>query len=282
MLDPLEQRLGHDHALHLDRAGRDGGRLGVAPVVLDGAVERGARAGLDRLVLHRLEQHLGHRLVALGDRDAGRRGEHVGELAGGLGVDGAVGEQAGHPHLHQRARPLGVERRRQVVPVRRQLLAERRQQPLAAGVARDADPLVGERLADDGPALADAAEHGVGPGPHVVEEHLVEVVGAEHRPDRPHGDAGRVHRDDEHRDALVPLAGADPGGEHAPLRHAGVGGPDLLAGDAVAVAVLDGAGAQRGQVGAGLGLAEALAPDHLAGRDGREVLLPSGRRCRRP
>ena len=140
--------------------------------------------GLDGLVLHRLEQHLGHRLVALRDRDAGRRGEHVGELAGGLGVHGAVGEQPGHPHLHERPRPLGVQRRGQLVPVRGQLRAERRQQPLAAGVAGDADPLVGERLADDRPALADAAEHGVGAGPHVVEEHLVEVVGAEHRADR--------------------------------------------------------------------------------------------------
>ena len=167
--------------------------------------------GLEGLVLDGLEQHLGHRLVALGDGDAGRRGEHVGELAGGLGVHGAVGEQPGDAHLHERPRPLGVQRRRQLVPVRRQLLAEGGEQPLAAGVAGDADPLVGQRLADDRPALADAAEHGVGAGPHVVEEHLVEVVGAEHRADRPHGDARRVHRDEEHRDALVALARARPG-----------------------------------------------------------------------
>ena len=92
----------------------------------------------------------------------------------------------------------------------------------------------------------------------------------------PHRDAGRVHGDDEHRDALMALARADPRRQHAPLGHAGVGGPDLLAGDAVAVAVLDGAGAERGQVGARLGFAEALAPDHVAGGDGREVLLLLG------
>ena len=40
------------------------------------------------------------------------RGQHVGELAGRLGVHRAVGEQPGHPHLHERPGPLGVERRR--------------------------------------------------------------------------------------------------------------------------------------------------------------------------
>ena len=50
-----------------------------------------------------------------------------------------------------------------------------------------------------------------------------------------------------------------------------VGGPDLLAVDAPAVAVAPGRGAQRGEVGSGLGLAESLAPDHLAARDRRQV-----------
>ena len=84
---------------------------------------------------------------------------------------------------------------------------------------------------------------------------------------------GRVHRDEEHRDALVALARAHPGGQHAPLGHAGVGRPDLLAVDAPAVAVLGGPGLERGEVRARLRLAEALAPDHVAGRDGGQVLV---------
>jgi hypothetical protein len=70
----------------------------------------------------------------------------------------------------------------------------------------------------------------------------------------------------------VPLALTDAGGQHAPLGHPGVRGPDLLAVDAVAVAVGRGAGLQRGQIGAGLGLAEPLAPDDVAGGDGGQVL----------
>ena len=70
------------------------------------------------------------------------------------------------------------------------------------------------------------------------------------------------------------------GQQEAPLRHGGVGRPDLLAADQPAVAVAPGRGSQRGEVGAGLGLGEALAPDHLAARDGRQVLCAAARRCR--
>ena len=116
------------------------------------------------------------------------------------------------------------------------------------------------------------AEH-VGLGdPHVVEEDLVEVVRAEHARDRPHLDAGSVHRHQEDGDALLLLLAPRRAGEQeAPLRHGGVGRPDLLAADAPPVAVPPGGRLQRRQVGSGVGLAEPLAPDHLTGGDGREV-----------
>ena len=113
-----------------------------------------------------------------------------GGLARLLRPHGAVGEQPGDAHLHERPRPRRVERRRQLVP--------------HAAPARGRGPTAGARSGRSGrcrrargpgrvrmtaqpsPTLA---EHRVGPGPHVVEEHLVEVVGAEHAADRPHGDA---------------------------------------------------------------------------------------------
>ena len=57
--------------------------------------------------------------------------------------------------------------------------------------------------------------------------------------------------------------------------------PDLLAGDDPLVAVLHRARLQRGEVGAGVGLAEALAPDLLGGEDRDEVALLLLRRAPR-
>ena len=67
--------------------------------------------------------------------------------------------------------------------------------------------------------------------------------------------------------------GIGAGDQHAPLRVLGEGRPDLLPADHPFVAVLDRARLQRGEVGAGLGLGEALAPDLLAGQDRLQVAL---------
>src|SRR5690606_11719223 len=53
--------------------------------------------------------------------------------------------------------------------------------------------------------------------------------------------------------------------------HGGVGGPDLLPGDGPAVTVAPGGGAQRGEIGTGLGLTESLTPDDLPAGDRREM-----------
>ena len=63
-----------------------------------------------------------------------------------------------------------------------------------------------------------------------------------------------------------------PRKEEAPLGHGRVRGPDLLARHPPAIAVADGGRPQRGQVRAGIRLAETLAPDHLAPRDGWQML----------
>ena len=75
-----------------------------------------------------------------------------------------------------------------------------------ARVAGDAGPLERESGRDHVPAVVLHAEQAVARHDHVVEEHLVELVGPGHRVDRPHGDAGRRHVDEQHADARV-LAG---------------------------------------------------------------------------
>ena len=109
---------------------------------------------------------------------------------------------------------------------------------------------------------------------HVVEEDLVELVGAGHVHEGADGYAGRLHRHDEVGEAFV-LGDIGVGArkeEHV-LRHVGERGPDLLAVDDVVVAVLHSPGLERGEVGAGAGLGEALAPHLFAGEDLRDVLL---------
>ena len=121
--------------------------------------------------------------------------------------------------------------------------------------------------------MVDLAEH-VGLGdPQVVEEHLVEVVRAHHAADGSDLDRRIIHRHKEDRQALLlllPLVGARE--QKAPLRHGRVGRPDLLAADQPAVAVRSRGRPQGREVGARLRLGEALAPDHFATRDGRQVL----------
>ena len=91
-----------------------------------------------------------------------------------------------------------------------------------------------------------------------------------------------VHRADEVGDALVHGRVRLGAGQQDPeLGAVGVGRPHLLAPDHPLVAVEVGPGGQRGQVGAGAGLAEQLAPDLLAGQQRAAGTGPSARRCRR-
>ena len=112
--------------------------------------------------------------------------------------------------------------------------------------------------------------------------HLAELLGdpVDHL-QRPLLDAGLAHRHRERRDALVlrhVVVGA--GEEQAPLGVVGVAGPHLVAGEHVLVAVAVGPGAQRGEVGAGVGLAEALAPAVAPVDDARAGTAAGCPRCR--
>ena len=87
-------------------------------------------------------------------------------------------------------------------------------------------------------------------------------------------DAGQVHGGDEDGDAPVSAfvaAGAD--GEPAVVGVASQAGPHLLPGDHVTVAVADGFRAQRGEVGAGVGLGVPDAEVDLAPQDAWQVVV---------
>ena len=85
---------------------------------------------------------------------------------------------------------------------------------------------------------------------------------------------GRLHVDDEVRDALVlRRVGVGAGQADAPARELRVRRPHLLTREQPAVVDAHGARLQRREVGAGVGLAEQLAPDLVGGEDRRQPAL---------
>ena len=152
-------------------------------------------------------------------------------------------------------------------------------QPLDPAGRAEHHPLVVELGGDQLPALVLLADQHVDRHPHVVEVRRVDVVGAVGGDDRGPGVAGVRGVDDQDRDALV-LRRIGIGAHRQPevVGLVAAGGPHLLAVDDVVVAVLAGGGAQRGQVGAGVGLGVADREVHVAGQDPLEeqVLLLLG------
>ncbi len=147
-----------------------------------------------------------------------------------------------------------------------------------AAAPRDGLPPIDTRsfisvVSDTPPALADVAEPLRVGDADVGEEDLVELGVAGDLAQRPHLDARRLHVDDEVRHALV--LGTDSGSVRAMSMpqpsEVGERGPHLLAVDDPLVAVADARVESDGDVGAGAGLAEELAPDLLAGEQRAQV-----------
>src|SRR5919204_93330 len=132
-----------------------------------------------------------------------------------------------------------------------------REAPLAVAEALRAEPdrqaLEHERRERRAPAAVDRAADRVGVQAHVVEEHLVELRLAGDLAQAANGDARRVHRDDEHRQALVLVGvGVRARQEQAVGGELRVGRPHLLAvEDPAAVLLLPGTGLHRREVRAG-------------------------------
>src|SRR5262249_12842623 len=132
----------------------------------------------------------------------------------------------------------------------------------------------------DAPAGARRSEQVLGGHADVLEEDLAELGVVGHLPQRPHGDAWRLHVDQQQAEALLLRTGRLRAGEQeAAIGDVRMAGPDLLAVDDVRVATTLGPGAEARQVGARARLREALAPELVAVHHRREEALALGGRA---
>ena len=149
----------------------------------------------------------------------------------------------------------------------------------AARRQADRQPLVHQGGERGLPALAHLAQALAVGDAHVGEEHLVEVGAARHLLDRPHLDARRLHRQEEHGEAgVLGHVGIGAGDDDAVVAVMRARGPHLLAVDHPALAPIRqfgalGAGADAGHVGARRRLGEELAPHFLAVQRRLDVAL---------
>ena len=130
--------------------------------------------------------------------------------------------------------------------------------------------LVGEHGHRDAPAFADLADQMFAWHARVLEEHLAELALAGDLAQRPHGDAGRVELAEHERDAAVAVLRIGAASTKIQSAH----GPKVVQTfwpfSTKWSPSSDGAGLERREVAAGAGLAEALAPDLVAGEHGRD------------
>src|SRR4051794_351898 len=265
-----EHALGDDVLEDLGRAALDRVRAGAQEAV-------GPLVVHDRRVgAHDLHRQLGERLVGVGPPPlderalgAGDAGLHLlGQAARGgqpqaLGLDVELGDLLADDgvlvhaalarQLHQLAEgDLELDRRAEAEP----------------------RALVHQRGDGDHPAVALAADDVLVRDPSLLDEELVELRLAGYLAQRPDLHRLLLHIHDEVGEALV-LGGVEVGArdEHAPLRLVRERGPDLLPGHDPLAVRLHGLRLERREVGAGLGLGEALAPDLVGGEDRLEEAL---------
>ncbi len=150
---------------------------------------------------------------------------------------------------------------------------ESRHGVLALLGAADADALETEQRLGDGPATIHFA-HDVFLGhAHVTQEGLAEFLVAGKVTDRPQLDSRRAGFGQQEADAFLLLGLLVGAHQHEDVRGVlGQRGPGLLAVDDEMIAVQHRLGAQAGEVGAGVRLGVALAPDMLAGENLRQVV----------
>jgi alkylation response protein AidB-like acyl-CoA dehydrogenase len=118
-----------------------------------------------------------------------------------------------------------------------------------AGVVLQAGALVRQRRHGDPPAVSHRPDPVGVPDPHVLEEHLAEVLVTVHLPQRADRDPGSVHPDGEHGQALVLRHGrVRPRQQEPPGRVRGPARPDLLPGQQPAGVVAAGPGRDVGEI----------------------------------
>src|SRR5207237_1041938 len=140
--------------------------------------------------------------------------------------------------------------------------------------------LVRERGERDLPALVHRADHVRGRDADALQEDLAELRRAGQLAERTDRDPRAGHVEDEVGEpAVLRQRRVGTREEDAPARELRVARPHLLPADDEAVAVGLGAGAERGQVAAGVRLAEELAPELLGGQ--RRSIIWDARGARR-
>ena len=192
-------------------------------------------------------------------------------------VDGGPRQRVRHQGIVQRAVSPGLLVQPGQVGLVDDLLLERE-----VGAA-----LVGQRRTGHGPALPLDPHDVLRRHEHVGQENLVELGVARHLHERAHVDARIGHVDDQRGDPLLGAGRIDLGAgqAQAPGGELGVGRPDLAARHLEAPLDRRGPRGEGGQVAAGVGLAEELAPDLPRREDGRQVAQPLvlgavGQECR--
>ena len=124
----------------------------------------------------------------------------------------------------------------------------------------------------DGPSLSEFTDDPFLRDVRAVEEDLREMVLAVLRPDRADVGALLIEVDEDHREALVART-ARSGEQDGTARQVAERRPDLLAVQAVAVAVRFHTGAERRQVAAGVRLGECLCPGVVAAQQTWQQLV---------
>ena len=166
-------------------------------------------------------------------------------------------------------------------PFARATASRRLQRVLRPARAADAEALEAEQRLGHGPAVVQLADERVARHAHVVEEHLAELLVAGEVADRAQRDARRLQVHQQEADALLLLRRLVGAHQQVDVRRVvGERGPDLLAVDDEVIAVEHRGGLQAREIGAGVGLGVALAPDVLAGAACAAGSAPSAPRCR--
>src|SRR4051794_17110430 len=283
LLGEAEHAAGDDVALDLLRTAVDGRgarvEVGLVPEVVLGAIVR--LPVLERRA-EDLERGRREALLGLGHEQLHARAVRADGAAVEELPDGPVRVMPQHLDADQRS----GERDLRLRIVDQRLAAER---PLGAHAHRTVEPraqldltrerggpaFVSERVHGDLPSVAASAEQVLLRHHDVVQEQLAELGVAGDLRHRPHFEARRAHLHDQHRDPAVPGRVRVRAGEHAaPARELPPGDPRLLAAHDEVVVVLDRARSQRREVGARVGLREALAPDRVRREDRRDVAAP--------
>ena len=141
-----------------------------------------------------------------------------------LEMRGPIVEQFGHAPQRQQVHEFALVGHRHLVLL---LPLDPAQHPRRPGIAGIAHALVGQGRHGHAPAIVHRAQQAILRDAHIGEAHRMEAVPADHRGYGAHFHAGRVHVDQQCRQAAVlALGGIGAAEQEAMLCQVGIAGPD--------------------------------------------------------